>query len=186
MSEYWNNRYSTGGTSGGGSVGGFRNFIQEIVANLEIEQGKTILDYGCGDKKLWSGFLLRPYTGLDISDTIIERNKIKYPYDKYILPHELVEEYDVSLCISVVFHVLEIGALVDILMDLALHTNDTIIISYWKKETIGYYDTSYQRFWDIDDWKNILEDRGWQLSEIKPYEDDLNMVAIFRREEKCT
>jgi len=184
MKDYWNERYikTKGAGSGMGSVGEFRAFIQYIATTLEIPFDRTILDYGCGNRFMWSGIRVSNYTGLDKSKVIIDINKRKYPQYKFIMPHELEKQYDVSFCISVIIHAMTNSELENILTDLAFHTNETIIISHWITEPKSIQE--HERFWDIKDWASLIEQYGWHLADQIGYEDNLNMVSIFRKNGK--
>lgn len=72
--QYWENRYRKGGTSGAGSTGEYRKWkwgiIESYVGNVD-----DVLDVGCGDLSFWEGRDCPKYLGLDISPTIIEKDR---------------------------------------------------------------------------------------------------------------
>jgi len=185
MENYWNVRYKGEEGSGSGSYGKYREFIQQTIHQLRIPIEKTTLDYGCGDRMVWEGFEFRDnkYTGLDLSSVIINKNKEKYSQFKFLLVDELEDMYDVAFCISVIFHLLTKESLDKVLTDLATHTSDTIVIGHWAKEPVKY-DTSHQKYWDIIEWKKILEIYGWVWhKQIFSKHDDLFTISIFKLKE---
>ena len=81
--EYWEERYYYGGNSGRGSYGEEAkiksDFLNDTVLNYNIE---NIVDIGCGDGNNLTYFNAINYYGIDLSKTIIKKNKIKFIDDK--------------------------------------------------------------------------------------------------------
>jgi len=82
---YENNSWKSG--SGPGSspkiTTEYRDFLTIVIQKYKI---KTVLDYGCGDWKFshlipWNN-LVDTYTGVDVVDTVIEKNKLSFETDK--------------------------------------------------------------------------------------------------------
>jgi trans-aconitate methyltransferase len=104
--DYWNARYVKG-NSGYGSYG------EQLTKKLDWLKGlniKTISEIGCGDFNFGSNLLKQypnvSYTGYDLSDVIIKKNKKKYPQVNFI--NELPPlGADLTLCVDVLFHVLD-------------------------------------------------------------------------------
>lgn len=116
--NYWNNRYASGGNSGYGS------YDEQLYKKLKWLSGldvKTITEIGCGDfnfgKHLLGIYPEAKYTGQDISDVIIEQNKIKYPQYKFTTNGPLLTG-DLLLCIDVLYHVLDDKEYEQLLSDL--------------------------------------------------------------------
>lgn len=80
---YWEERYYYGGNSGRGSYGEDAriksNFLNDTVQNYNIE---NVIDIGCGDGNNLSYFNTMNYFGVDLSKTIIKKNKKKFINDK--------------------------------------------------------------------------------------------------------
>ena len=78
MEKYWNKRYANGLTSGDGSIGCLKDFKWGIIDKYvgDISQ-KSVIDVGCGDLSFWEGKDCDEYTGIDISNVVIEHNKEK-------------------------------------------------------------------------------------------------------------
>src|SRR5207247_7199848 len=72
---YWEDRYRRGGIRGSGSVGDKRKWKWEIIEKY-AKSTEDVIDVGCGDLSFWEGrdFPNR-YVGIDISETILERNR---------------------------------------------------------------------------------------------------------------
>ena len=81
--RYWEERYYYGGNSGRGSYGEDAriksNFLNDTVQNYNIE---NVIDIGCGDGNNLSYFNTMNYFGVDLSKTIIKKNKKKFINDK--------------------------------------------------------------------------------------------------------
>lgn len=104
---YWNNRYANGLTSGYGSYGEALERKLNWLSGLDIE---SIAEVGCGDFNFGSNLLkLYPnatYTGYDISEFIIQKNKKEYP--QYTFTNEFVlPKCDLTLCVDVLYHILD-------------------------------------------------------------------------------
>src|SRR4051812_32210706 len=105
--NYWNSRYAGGGNSGYGS------YDEQLGKKLKWLDGlrgiKTISEIGCGDFNFGSNLLkLYPnasYVGYDISDVVIQKNKLKYPDVNFTTIPREVPPADLVLCIDVFFHV---------------------------------------------------------------------------------
>jgi SAM-dependent methyltransferase len=80
---YWEKRYYYGGNSGRGSYGEDArvksNFLNDTLQNYNIE---NVVDIGCGDGNNLSYFNAMNYFGIDLSKTIIKKNKKKFINDK--------------------------------------------------------------------------------------------------------
>lgn len=74
QNNYWEKRYSIGGSSGKGSIGKERAWKWSIIDNYSPNI-QNVIDVGCGDLSFWSNRECKDYTGIDMSETIIEKNK---------------------------------------------------------------------------------------------------------------
>jgi hypothetical protein len=105
--DYWDSRYSSGGDSGYGSYDGQLTKKLHWLDNLSVH---SIFEIGCGDFNFGSNLLKQypsaSYTGYDISDYIIDKNKRDYPYHEWIKRGPF-PDVDLTLCIDVLFHVLD-------------------------------------------------------------------------------
>tara|TARA_Y100000748_G_scaffold301720_1_gene302483 strand:+ start:1442 stop:2110 length:669 start_codon:yes stop_codon:yes gene_type:complete len=121
--EYWEERYYYGGNSGRGSYDEDAkiksDFLNDTVLHYDLE---NVVDIGCGDGNNLSYFNTINYFGIDLSETIIKKNKKKFINDKskkfYLLKNNQVDIIkDINQCINkintiilsfdVIFHLVE-------------------------------------------------------------------------------
>lgn len=108
----WDKRYARGDDSGYGSYGpqlvAKLTFISEMVKDIH-----SIVDVGCGDfnfgRNLMGFYPGVSYLGLDISEVIINRNKLRYPRYNFQLMEvgDDIPAGELVLCMDVLFHLTE-------------------------------------------------------------------------------
>ena len=111
-SKYWEKRYSSGGNSGAGSYSNFANFKAEIInAFTDKHKIQSVIEFGCGDGNQLMLANYQKYTGVDVSQTIINLCKEKFRSDlskTFIDLEEYVDTTaDLSLSLDVLFHLVE-------------------------------------------------------------------------------
>ena len=134
--DYWDHRYSSGGTSGCGSVGKPKEWkwriIEESVPNIS---GSKVLDVGCGDLSFWDGRDCDSYVGIDFSKTVIEKNKKKRRKWHFIQANaeDFIPrlEMDVVFCFDVLFHIMDTDRFRAILHNLCRYSGRFIFIHTW-------------------------------------------------------
>lgn len=136
--EYWDTRYKTGGNSGYGSYGAQLAMKLNWLRDLNIS---SIVDVGCGDfnfgKHLTEIYPKATYTGLDISEVIIKRNKEKYPNYNFQLKNG-IPKADLVLCIDVLFHLLDDNEVEKLLGELEeSFTKYLAITAYERSEALN-------------------------------------------------
>lgn len=106
--DYWNKRYSSGGNSGYGS------YDEQLTKKLKWLEGldiQSVTEVGCGDfnfgSKLMGMYPGASYTGTDVSNYIISRNQDMFPQYRFCKANEAIPMSDLTLCIDVMFHVLD-------------------------------------------------------------------------------
>lgn len=110
--EYWESRYLGGQTSGYGSYG------EQLERKLKLIEGlkgiTSVTEIGCGDFNFGKNLMFRlklpltAYTGYDISEAIIERNKRLYPASSFSVMQSFPEKSgDLLLCVDVILHLLD-------------------------------------------------------------------------------
>ena len=108
VTKFWNNRYKNGGDSGFGSYGYPLYRKLALLRDLDIN---SIAEIGCGDfhfgNKLLEQYPGVKYTGQDISEVILEKNKEKFPIPRFIDNVDKLPEADLLLCMDVLFHVVD-------------------------------------------------------------------------------
>lgn len=108
--KYWNNRYSNGGLSGNGSYGEFLDRKIKFLSPLEVT---SVVEIGCGDFNFGKHLLFQyklpfsAYTGYDISNVIVDRNKQFYPEANFHVTEGFPDTPagDLLLCVDVLFHI---------------------------------------------------------------------------------
>jgi len=148
MKGYWDRRYLSGASSGGGSVGRTRDWKWGLIDEHVEISGKSVLDVGCGDLSFWENRDCKRYTGLDFSDVVIEKNLLRRP-DWSFRCTDASEPADLStqivLCLDVLFHVLEDPVYEGILRNLSRWTEEKLFIYTWwrspfrEKDSDGWY-----------------------------------------------
>lgn len=131
--DYWESRYKNNRTSGDGSYGEQLNKKLEWLKNLEI---KDIYEVGCGDFNFaWRLLQFYPgvkYTGTDISEYIIEKNK-KISNHTFKVVSE-VEPAELILCVDVLLHVLEDSELEELLQKLEKNWTKYLCITAYERD----------------------------------------------------
>lgn len=189
--NYWENRYKNGGNSGKGSRSVHKeykwNVLDRHVGNID-----DIIDVGCGDLAFMDGKSVLNYIGIDISKTIIDINKKKYPNWKFInaSSDEYIEGIDSSLvlCHDILFHILDDDVFINTLHNLTKYSNKYISIYNWHKNPLNKWykkqiKDSYQAYRILDDYFYIFENMGFhcKIIEQSPY-DKVGALYVF---EKC-
>jgi len=112
--DHWEQNYSIGRTSGGGSYGKLAEFKAEVLNNF-VQKNKIqqIAELGCGDGNQLSLANYPYYTGYDVSKTVIEICEEKFSdtnnwnfihYNSEAIPTNNVE---LALSLDVIFHLVE-------------------------------------------------------------------------------
>lgn len=110
--NYWENRYQTGGNSGAGSTDRLALFKAETI-NRIIKQYPihNAIEFGCGDGRQLSLFNIPEYTGLDVSPTAIARCTALFADDhskKFLLMKDAGRSTaDLTLSLDVIYHLVE-------------------------------------------------------------------------------
>lgn len=132
--EYWEKRYASGGTSGPGSIGVDREWKWKVITEF-LPTIDHVIDIGCGDLTFWEGRDCEDYTGIDVSKTIVNRNRIKRP--KWSFINAPAERYindlkkECVFCFDVLFHIMNSKFFLKILNNLCLYSTNYIFIHTW-------------------------------------------------------
>jgi SAM-dependent methyltransferase len=116
--DYWEQRYSHGGSSGDGSYGQLAQFkadyINQFVNDHEIS---SVIEFGCGDGNQLALASYPKYIGLDVSKSAIflcanrfstDLSKSFFLYDpKCFVDTTGVFQCELSLSLDVIFHLVE-------------------------------------------------------------------------------
>lgn len=169
--NYWDNRYASGGNSGLGSIGKHKEWKWNTLNN-NIENITNIIDVGCGDLSFMDNHTIENYTGIDISNTIIEANKTKHPEWKFICSSADKRisglKGDVVFCHDVLFHIVDDEVYNNIILNLIEYSNKYISIFTWHKNPLKRMfrstdNDSYQAYRDFSKYIPIFENPGFSL-----------------------
>lgn len=132
-SEYWKNRYNSGGNSGAGSYNNLAIFKSEII-NKFIEENNisNAIEFGCGDGNQLKLLNSINYIGLDVSEKAIEmcQNIFKDDDKKTFKKLDLYnnEKADLSLSLDVIFHLVEDDVYQNYMKNLFKSSNKYVIV----------------------------------------------------------
>ncbi len=128
---YWEARYQGGGTSGAGSYGRLARFKADFINDFVRRLGvASVLDLGCGDGNLLSLLNVPDYTGVDVSQTSLDRCTARFPTGRFV-PFDLVDTIaaaDLALSIDVVFHLVEDAAFAQHMRALFAHATRFVLV----------------------------------------------------------
>ncbi len=116
--DYWEQRYLSGGNSGSGSynhLAAFKaDYINDFITTHKIN---SAIEFGCGDGNQLSLIKYPKYKGLDVSQTSIKICQSQFTNDStksfqvhnpYTFKKKEIEEYDISVSLDVIYHLVEI------------------------------------------------------------------------------
>ena len=195
IDEYWNMRYQEGGNSGRGSIGKYRNWkwnkIHQVIGSF-----RDVIDVGCGDLKFWEHPIAKimvkgqegfKYLGIDISDFIINKNKVFAPkFDFICAPsHDKIPRRSpVVLCLDLLFHIMDDGNFESTLERVCEASNQWIVIYTWRKNPFPHSETDfeYQYFRKLGDYRQIFVSNGFKLHKHFPVPyDHYGVLFFFKR-----
>ena len=116
--NYWESRYTKGGTSGSGSYGDLAHFKARVINEFVAQHGiESVIEFGCGDGNQLKLAEYPKYIGLDVSPTIIQRCIAEFQNDKsksfflYLgdsfYDNNHIFYTDLALSLDVIFHLVE-------------------------------------------------------------------------------
>ena len=179
--KFWNKKYSEGGISGRGSIGKYRAWkwvkIKRVIGSFQ-----EVIDVGCGDLKFWEHPIANKmvrgqedfkYLGIDVSDFIINKNKVFAPnFDFICAPshEEIPRRSTVVLCLDLLFHIMDDGNFESTLERLCEASNQWIVIYTWRKNPFpdSVTDGKSQYFRKLGNYKHIFESNDFHLHKFFP------------------
>lgn len=196
--RFWNKRYEQGGISGRGSIGKYRNWKWKQIQFICGLPNNSLIDVGCGDLSFWNHPIAKKilkgrgftYTGIDVSDNIIKRNRRAFPKLNFINAPAHIEQpglrASVVFALDLLFHIMDDGEYEMLIETLCQYTNQFLVIYTWKKNPfLGLNrdgDDIYQKYRSLGRVAHVLT--GANLNLVKsvdvPY-DDLGRLYVFRR-----
>lgn len=181
--EYWDTRYKRGDSSGFGSVGKLREFKWDII-NKYAGNVNEVIDVGCGDLSFWEGRNCSKYSGIDISPTIIDRNKKIRKNWKFICSPADVKidiSSNIVLCLDVLFHIMDDDIYLKILNNLMSYSNNLVFIYTWKINPFLNINHLKNRFINLLLKENELNDKRLVKIKYQKYRKFSNYFLFFEQ-----
>lgn len=155
-SDYWEQRYRSGGTSGDGSYGNLALFkaqvINEFVREHDID---SVIEFGCGDGNQLRLAHYPKYVGLDVSPAAVAMCREKFAQDKtksFYLIHEWDgKRADLALSLDVIYHLTEDAVFERYMTDL-FRSADRYIIIYSSNHDDPDTGAAHVRHRAFSDW----------------------------------
>jgi len=110
--NYWEKRYTQGGTSGAGSYNRLATFKAEVINSFVEKNGiSSVIEYGSGDGNQLKLACYKNYIGFDVSKTAIEKCRQIFSGDqtkKFKHTDEYSDESaELSMSLDVIYHLVE-------------------------------------------------------------------------------
>lgn len=111
-SQYWDDRYKLGGSSGSGSYGRLAEFKARVLNDFVEKRGiHSVIEWGCGDGNQLMLAVYPKYLGLDVSPAAIKMCEEKFQFnDNYqfkAVNQYLGEQSDLAISLDVIYHLVE-------------------------------------------------------------------------------
>lgn len=164
-SQYWESRYSSGGTSGDGSYGHLASFKARTINNI-IKQHNilSVVDYGVGDGNQ-SNLIDTAnitYYGIDISKTAINLCKRKFSDNKIFMTVEdfccLSIKCELAISCDVIYHLVEEDVYQNYMKNLCKFSTGYVLI-YAKNQDLDHVThvkfRQFSNFMDSNNYKLI-------------------------------
>jgi hypothetical protein len=104
--KYWEDRYKNGDDSGIGSKGILSEYKASVINEFVIKNNiQTVCELGCGDTQ-FTLYNIPDFTGYDISNFIIEKNRKIYDF-KFTSSLSDLSTYDLVISLDVIYHLIE-------------------------------------------------------------------------------
>jgi len=136
MNFDWDNHYKSGGKSGDPlDYAKARDWKHNIIAKYCDIKSNSIIDIGCGDLQFWQGRKPAKYIGVDISQTIIDSHKLKYPDRTFICASSdktLDISADMVMCFDMLWHIIDDEVYMKTLENIKKYSKRYIVIYTWN------------------------------------------------------
>lgn len=167
--EYWEKRYSTGGSSGPGSYNRLAEYKAEIINGfVKTHQIEKVLEFGCGDGNQLAYANYNSYIGLDVSPKAIDlcwskfksdQNKSFFLYNtKTFHDNHGIFKAELVLSLDVIFHLIE-DEIFELYMKHLFQSSSRFVIIYSSnfdgERSIHYMDRNFSKWIDrnMSNWK---------------------------------
>lgn len=183
--NYWIQRYASGGNSGPGFYNHLAAFKAEVLNSFVAQNNiKSIIEFGCGDGNQLLLANYPKYLGFDISPLVIDRCRNLFKLDEQ-KSFRLLEEYkgetaELALSLDVIFHLVE-DDIYESYMNRLFASADKFVVIYSSNFEDSATQISHVRGRKFTDWidENLKE---WKLDECIPnrYKFDGNYYETSR------
>lgn len=131
--DYWERRYANGGNSGIGSYGDFATFKAKVINEFITKNGiNSAIEFGCGDGHQLALINYKNYTGVDVSQSAINRCRAIYSGDNnksfLHLSEHSTQTAEIALSLDVLYHLTEDETYHEYLKKLFLSSTQFVII----------------------------------------------------------
>lgn len=183
---YWQERYRSGGTSGVGSYGKLAEFKASVLNRVFIDnEAKSVIDYGVGDGNQAKMLNLAgvEYTGLDISDTVIQKCRSLFSSQENMSfstvqsDSELPYRADVTVSCDILYHLIEEGVYLSYMDNLFTMASKVVVIYACNENRCVCRHVKYRNFLDMV----RMRFPGWELAShiINPLKGDDTSQSDF-------
>lgn len=155
--DYWENRYRFGGTSGKGSRGKFATMKGRLV-NFAAAQYKveSLLDLGCGDGTV-ANLIEGDYLGLDPSPSAVRLARGVAPQHTFEVYRHPIEVRECHMSLDVIRHIMDDHAYHHHIADLFSASR---IVMVWSSDVDHYWSPhERERHWTLDipkHWRRVM------------------------------
>ncbi len=161
--DYWEKRYTKGGTSGSGSFGESARFKAEVLNDfVKKHQIQSIIEFGCGDGNQLALADYPDYIGLDVSKAAVELCKKRFESD----PKKSFFLYDsacfmdrrglfraeLALSLDVIYHLVENEVFELYMTHLFAEANRFVVIFSTDTDTKPWYQSPHVRHRRFSEW----------------------------------
>lgn len=168
--SYWSHRYQKGQNSGAGSYGRLAIF-KATTLNEFIEKNKiqTLIDLGCGDGNQLSMLVVPGYLGIDVSETVIDKNRDVHGSTgrRFMTLDEFkksTEKAHLTVSMDVIYHLTEEDVYQDY-MQLLFDSSEKFCIIYSCNEEAVASDAPHLRRRKFTNWVEANRSE-WNLKQI--------------------
>jgi len=178
-SHYWQDRYSSGGTSGPGSYGRLAEFKASVLNDLVKSRAvRTVIELGCGDGSQLTLANYPEYLGVDISEAAVAMCITRFSGDAtkaFVTLQDFRRDRptaDLSLSLDVIYHLVE-DRTFDLYMRDLFGSSNRLVAIYSSNSDRIIDAALHVRHRNFTEWV-AHEARGWHLVEThkNPYPFD--------------
>ncbi len=132
---YWDSRYSQPVSTGASTSGLAREWMWRVLSAY-VGEIDDVVDVGCGDLLFVDDHNFRRYIGIDVSESVVARNRRHRPEWNFIASSSSTRQ-DVNarivLCIEMLYHVMDESEYVSTIDNLAAYADEWLFVSTWRR-----------------------------------------------------